>query len=151
MLIFLKILGGGESQGTPSPLNETLNCVFYILEVVYWLCLSKAGCPGDSGDHTVVAHLSGSSPQLHHTGEVDYASSRMEGTNTTTKAVATATTITTTATTATNSWIRKVRQTLNKILLYNHSYVHVHVIPYGQKYCQELNLAVGPQIPIAKY
>ena len=78
--------------------------VCYILQVVYGLCLPKASGSGDSGDHTVVIHLCGCSPQLHHVGKVNYAPSRVEGTDTTTQAVASMTTITTATTT--NSWRR---------------------------------------------
>ena len=75
-----------------------------VLEVVYGLCLSKASGPGDSSDHTIVIHLLGSCPQLHHIGEVYNAPSRMEGANTSTKAVCTAMTVSTTPTP--HSWIR---------------------------------------------
>ena len=74
----------------------------HILEVVYGLCLSKPCTPRDGSNHAVIIHLLSSCPQLHHAREVNYSSSRMDRTDTTTDGVR-STTMVTTATSG--SWI----------------------------------------------
>ena len=55
----------------------------YIPEVMYCLCVSKPGCPGNGGAHSIVFHLLGSSSQFNHVGEMYDASSRVKGTRST--------------------------------------------------------------------